>query len=94
MDLPSQPTLADITGKVADRPGVYAPAKTGNLFVLDRRTGEPIVPAPEAPVPQGAAPGDHVAPTQPFSELTFRPEDRSPAPTCGARRCSTSSSAA
>ena len=30
-------------------------------------------PAPEHPVPQGAAPGDHVSPTQPFSELTFRP---------------------
>jgi quinoprotein glucose dehydrogenase len=27
-------------------------------------------------VPQGAAPGDHVAPTQPFSELTFRPEEK------------------
>jgi quinoprotein glucose dehydrogenase len=52
---------------------VYAPAKTGNIFVLDRRTGALVVPAPEQPVPQGAAPGDHVSPTQPFSELTFRP---------------------
>ena len=25
-------------------------------------------------MPQGAAPGDHVSPTQPFSDLTFRPE--------------------
>jgi quinoprotein glucose dehydrogenase len=33
-----------------------------------------IVPAPERPVPQGAAPGDRTAPTQPFSELTFRPD--------------------
>lgn len=74
MDQPSQPTLADITGKDGQTvPVVYAPAKTGNLFVLDRRTGAPVVPAPETPVPQGAAPGDHVAPTQPFSELTYRP---------------------
>jgi quinoprotein glucose dehydrogenase len=38
--------------------------------------GQLIVPAPELPAPQGAAPGDHVAPTQPFSELTFRPEQK------------------
>jgi quinoprotein glucose dehydrogenase len=77
MDQPSQPTLADISGKDGQSvPVVYAPAKTGNLFVLDRRTGEPVVPAPETPVPQGAAPGDHVAPTQPFSELTFRPSKK------------------
>ncbi|CAB3805625.1 Quinoprotein glucose dehydrogenase [Paraburkholderia caffeinitolerans] len=76
MDMPSQPTLDDITDKDGKTvPVVYGPAKTGNLFVLDRRTGEPVVPAPEMPVPQGAAPGDHVAPTQPFSELTFRPKN-------------------
>ncbi|HYS63914.1 MAG TPA: glucose/quinate/shikimate family membrane-bound PQQ-dependent dehydrogenase [Paraburkholderia sp.] len=74
MDQPSQPTLADIADKDGKNvPVVYAPAKTGNLFVLDRRTGVPVVPAPETPVPQGAAPGDHVAPTQPFSQLTYRP---------------------
>jgi quinoprotein glucose dehydrogenase len=74
MDLPSQPTLADINDKQGNTvPVVYAPTKTGNLFVLDRRTGVPVVPAPERPVPQGAAPGDHVSPTQPFSGLTFRP---------------------
>ncbi|MFM0394125.1 glucose/quinate/shikimate family membrane-bound PQQ-dependent dehydrogenase [Paraburkholderia phytofirmans] len=74
MDQPSQPTLADITGKDGQNvPVVYAPAKTGNLFVLDRRTGVPVVPAPETAVPQGAAPGDHVSPTQPFSQLTYRP---------------------
>jgi quinoprotein glucose dehydrogenase len=76
MDQPSQPTLADITGKDGKTvPVVYAPAKTGNLFVLDRRTGALVVPAPETQVPQGAAPGDHVSPTQPFSDLTFRPKN-------------------
>jgi quinoprotein glucose dehydrogenase len=74
MDLPSQPTLIDLQTANGVVPAVVQPTKTGNLFVLDRRTGQPIVPAPERPVPQGAAPGDHVAPTQPFSELTFRPE--------------------
>jgi quinoprotein glucose dehydrogenase len=77
MDLPSQPTLADIPGKDGKIvPVVYAPTKTGNLFVFDRRTGALLVPAPEMPVPQGAAPGDRVAPTQPFSALTFRPKAR------------------
>ncbi|ONG06570.1 membrane-bound PQQ-dependent dehydrogenase, glucose/quinate/shikimate family [Escherichia coli] len=59
------------TGKKV--PVIYAPAKTGNIFVLDRRNGELVVPAPEKPVPQGAAKGDYVTPTQPFSELSFRP---------------------
>jgi quinoprotein glucose dehydrogenase len=77
MDLPAQPTLADITDKDGKTvPVVYTPAKTGNLFVLDRRTGALVVPAPEQPVPQGAAPGDRVSPTQPFSALTFRPQKR------------------
>ncbi len=76
MDIPSQPSLVDIhqaDGTVV--PAIYAPAKTGNIFVLDRRTGVPVVPAPETKVPQGAAPGDHVSPTQPYSELTFRPKN-------------------
>ncbi len=76
MDLPSQPTLVDIQTASGTVPAILQPAKTGNLFVLDRRTGKPIVPAPERPVPQGAADGDHTAPTQPFSELTFRPEEK------------------
>lgn len=75
MDLPAQPTLVDLIARDGKSvPVVYAPTKTGNLFVLDRRSGALVVPAPEKPVPQGAAPGDRVAPTQPFSELTFRPQ--------------------
>jgi quinoprotein glucose dehydrogenase len=74
MDLPSQPSLVDLTTAKGVVPAIIQPTKTGNLFVLDRRTGELIVPAPERPVPQGAAPGDRTAPTQPFSELTFRPK--------------------
>ncbi|SQB26237.1 quinoprotein glucose dehydrogenase [Citrobacter koseri] len=73
MDMPSQPTLADITVKGQTVPVIYAPAKTGNIFVLDRRNGQLVVPAPEKPVPQGAAKGDYVTKTQPFSDLSFRP---------------------
>ncbi|HKN04611.1 MAG TPA: glucose/quinate/shikimate family membrane-bound PQQ-dependent dehydrogenase [Buttiauxella sp.] len=75
MDMPSQPTLADINDKNGNLiPVIYAPAKTGNIFVLDRRDGKLVVPAPEKPVPQGAAKGDYVTPTQPFSDLSFRPK--------------------
>jgi quinoprotein glucose dehydrogenase len=66
MDLPSQPTLVDLQTKNGVVPALIQPTKTGNLFVLDRRNGQLIVPAPERPVLQGAAPGDHVASTQPF----------------------------
>jgi quinoprotein glucose dehydrogenase len=76
MDLPSQPTLVDLPTANGVVPAVFQPTKSGFLFVLDRRTGQPIVPAPERPVPQGAAPGDHVSLTQPFSELAFRPEEK------------------
>ena len=44
MDLPAQPTLADITVNGQKVPVIYAPAKTGNIFVLDRRNGELVVP--------------------------------------------------
>jgi quinoprotein glucose dehydrogenase len=74
MDLPSQPSLVDITTADGVVPAIVQPAKTGNLFVLDRRNGQLIVPAPERPVPQGPAPGDRLSPTQPFSDLSFRPE--------------------
>lgn len=75
MDVPSQPTLADIQTAHGIVPAIYAPAKTGNIFVLDRRTGKPIVPAPERAVPQGGAPGEWLSKTQPFSELTLRPAE-------------------
>lgn len=75
MDVPAQPTLADITDKDGNTvPVIYVPAKTGDIFVLDRRTGKTVVPAPETPVPQGPAKGDRLSPTQPYSTLTYRPE--------------------
>lgn len=72
MDLPAQPTLADITVNGQKVPVIYAPAKTAtflcsivamvNWWFRPRKTGS-----------QGAAKGDYVTPTQPFSELSFRP---------------------
>ncbi|MFT9386727.1 glucose/quinate/shikimate family membrane-bound PQQ-dependent dehydrogenase [Acetobacter sp.] len=77
MDVPSQPSLVDVTRPDGTTvPALYAPAKTGNIFVLDRRDGHLLVPAPETPVPQGAAAGDHLSPTQPYSALSFRPREK------------------
>jgi quinoprotein glucose dehydrogenase len=40
--------------------------KLGLVFVLHRETGEPLFPVEERPVPRGGAPGEVLAPTQPF----------------------------
>ncbi len=74
MDVPAQPALVDLNlpgrGRV---PALVQSTKTGNLFVLDRRTGRPVFPVTEKPVPTGAAPGDRTAPTQPFSSISLMP---------------------
>jgi quinoprotein glucose dehydrogenase len=45
---------------------VIVTSKTGNVFVLDRRTGAPLFPVEERPVPQSDVPGEQTSPTQPF----------------------------
>ena len=75
MDVPAQPALIDLTkqdGTVA--PALVGSTKQGDIYVLDRRTGEPIIPVKEIPAPGGAVTGDHTSPTQPISDLTFSPE--------------------
>ena len=84
MDLGAQPTLVDLDMPEGRVPALVQATKTGDLFVLDRRTGEPVHPAPEQPVPQGAAEGDWTAETQPFSSVTLRPDDAREADMWGA----------
>ncbi len=43
--------------------------KTGQVFVLNRETGEPLFPIEERPVPQDVVEGETPSPTQPFSSL-------------------------
>lgn len=74
MDVPAQPVLFDLTkadGSIV--PALVGPTKQGDIYVLDRRTGEPIIPVKEIPAPGGAIPEDFTAPTQPISDLTFSP---------------------
>ena len=73
MDVPAQPVLIDITKDGKTIPALVGPTKQGDIYVLDRRTGEPIVPVKEVPAPTGAIPEDFTSPTQPLSGLTFTP---------------------
>ena len=43
--------------------------KTGMVYVLNRLTGEPLIPIEERPVPGSGVPGEKLSPTQPFSTL-------------------------
>lgn len=75
MDVPAQPVLLDITRPDGTTvPALVGPTKQGDIYVLDRRTGEPILPVREEPAPGGAIPEDFTAPTQPVSALTFMPQ--------------------
>ena len=75
MDVPAQPVLLDITTKDGTAvPALVGPTKQGDIYVLDRRTGQPILPIEEIPAPGGAIEGDFTAPTQPITKLTFRPD--------------------
>lgn len=62
----SPPTLGTIRHDGADIPVVIQPNKTGFLFILDRRTGKPLWPVIERPVPRSTVPGEQSSPTQPF----------------------------
>jgi quinoprotein glucose dehydrogenase len=74
MDVPAQPSLFDMTradGSVV--PALAGPTKQGDVYVLDRRTGEPLIPVTEVPAPGGTIPADAASPTQPLSGLSFMP---------------------
>lgn len=72
-DVPAQPSLVDLTVGGNRVPALVQPTKQGEIFVLDRRTGTPLLPVVETAAPQGAAQGDRTASTQPNSALSFNP---------------------
>lgn len=75
MDIGGQPSLVDLDLPQGRMPALVASTKTGNLFVLDRRTGKPLFPVTERPVPGGAVKGDWTAKTQPFSAVSLMPQE-------------------
>ncbi len=66
-DVPSQPTLVDLTLDGEVRKAVIVPTKRGEIFLLDRQTGEPITEVMEKPVPKSDLPEERSSDTQPFS---------------------------
>jgi quinoprotein glucose dehydrogenase len=65
-DVSSPPLLAELQHGAQRIPAVVQNTKQGFVFVFDRVTGKPVWPIVERPVPQGALPGEWLAPTQPF----------------------------
>jgi len=74
-DVGSQPVLIEMRGT----PALVQPTKRGQIFVLDRRTGRPLLPIVERKVPTDGAPGERLASTQPFSPAL--PDFAGPRPT-------------
>jgi|TARA_B100000315_G_scaffold232207_1_gene244214 membrane-bound PQQ-dependent dehydrogenase (glucose/quinate/shikimate family) len=66
-DVPSQPTLVDLILDDVKRKAVIVPTKRGELFVLDRATGELLTEVTERDVPQSDLAEERTSATQPFS---------------------------
>jgi quinate dehydrogenase (quinone) len=68
-DLPAQPALIDLPDdKGGTVKALVQTTKRGQLFLLDRETGEPLAKVEEKPVPQtGHVPEEYLSPTQPYS---------------------------
>lgn len=65
-DTAQQPVLVTLRRRGADVPVVIQGNKTGNLFVLQRETGQPVFAVEERKVPQSDADQEKSSPTQPF----------------------------
>jgi quinoprotein glucose dehydrogenase len=75
-DFGGQATLVDFPVGGGRVPALVLPSKQGDIYILDRRTGAPLFPVQERPVPQGGVEPEQRSPTQPFSSyhtLAFPP---------------------
>jgi quinoprotein glucose dehydrogenase len=68
-DMPAQPVLIELQRAGETIPAVVQATKMGMLFVLDRRTGDPLYGIEERAVPRNGVDGEVLSPTQPFSAL-------------------------
>lgn len=66
-DVASQPVLVDLPIEGETVPALIQPTKHGEIFLLDRRNGEPLAAVEEQAVPRGNIPGERYSPTQPAS---------------------------
>ena len=75
MDTPAQPSLIDLKTDKGVEPALVVPTKQGDVYVLNRATGKPILPIKERPASQNhLIKGEHASPTQPYSALSFEPK--------------------
>ncbi|RYY87555.1 MAG: membrane-bound PQQ-dependent dehydrogenase, glucose/quinate/shikimate family, partial [Comamonadaceae bacterium] len=66
-DLSPQPNLVDFPTPNGPRPAIVQASKNGQVYVLDRATGQPLLPVVQAPVPQFVDTPEKIAATQPLS---------------------------
>lgn len=66
-DTPAQPSLVDFPTEKGLVPALIETTKQGDLWVLDRRTGQPLHKVEEQPAPQGGVEPAERAKTQPRS---------------------------
>ena len=65
-DLGGQGTLVDFPTPEGPVPAIIMPSKQAQFYILDRRTGEPLVTIEERPAPQGGVEPERLSPTQPY----------------------------
>jgi len=65
-DLPGHALLVTIRKDGKARDVAIQQTKTGNLFLFDRDTGEPVFPVEERPIPPSGLPDETAFPTQPI----------------------------
>jgi len=65
-DVASPPILFDWRKNGRSVAAIAVASKTGHVFVLDRQTGQPLIPIEELAVPKSDVPGEQASPTQPF----------------------------
>ena len=67
-DVPMAPSLIDFPAAGGSTvPALVVGTKAGQIFVLNRQTGEPLTKVEERPVKKGTIPNEPYAPTQPYS---------------------------
>jgi quinoprotein glucose dehydrogenase len=71
-DVPAQPVAFTLEHDGQPVPALAVTTKMGHLFILDRRTGRPLVPVRELPVPRSEVAGEESSPTQPFPPPAYR----------------------
>ena len=82
LDVAAQPVLFPLRRGDQMIPAVVQPTKASHMFILDRRSGVPLFPVEERPVPQGGENDFVLSPTQPvpvkpppLMRLSIAPED-------------------